>query len=222
MIQRLLFTALFNAVARIASDTTLVNQLFAANYGLLPNEVAAIQTYFSTNPPKVVQGYARADAKMPLYAVLLQGEAQSDYSIGDNAGMTMGIGAGQLGYGCETIGTFWDQNFQIYCYAENPDMAVYMYEIAKSALLVNRTFFQDNGVIDPMVSGMDLAPDPRYLPEHLFCRVLAFRCKQQLELVDYDSGVGRAFQITGIAVPPGTSQSNGGAETLVTVDVPTR
>lgn len=216
MIERILYLVLENVLKALREDQTLIDEVFSRIYQLEKDEVAGIKRLFA-KPIEIRQGYAHADATMPMFTIILAGEQQSDFVIGDSAGMTQGLQPFDPAFGCDQIASIWDQNFQILCYSENPDQTRYMYEAARSAFLVNRTFLAQNGLLDPAMSGMDLTPDPRYLPDHLFCRVLSIRTKSEFVLVDYNSRAGRAFQITGLAVDPASPNSNGGVPTDVTV-----
>lgn len=220
MIERFLYTALSQGLAAVVQNPTLLDDMFGDLFALSSTELTGIKTLFATSTPKVRQGYARQDAKMPLFCIVLQGEQQSDYTLSDCAGMTM-VPMSDPTFGMSEFGTIWEHTFHILCYAEHPDVSSYMYELAKQAVITNLPYFLQNGVLDPMLGGMDLSPQIGYLPEHLFCRTLIFRCKRPFTQLDRSSATGRAFQIGGIAVAPASPSSNGGVKTLVTVGFPT-
>lgn len=215
MIQRYIFNAIQNGLAALAADPSILDDIFCNIYGLGSDEVAGIKTYFANTTINLQQGYAHVDAKMPLLAIVMAQEQMSDFFLGDAAGIS-DAPMGSDTFGADETGAVWESNYQVLCYAEHPDVVSYLYEVVKSALLVNDDYLVDNGVMEPILSGMDLVPDPRYLPEHLFCRVLGLRCKRAFIRVDKNSKFGKAFKITGMFVPANSPYDNGGVKTLVT------
>ena len=219
MIQRYLFTALKNGIDQINADPEIITDLFT-NFDLTTTEIEAIKTWFAATPPEVHHGYARVDTKFPSYHIILGSENESDHVLGDEGVMI--DDPEDENFGADVKTTIWEHNYQVLCYAEHPDATTYMYEIAKTILIVNaHSFFTEAGLFFQYISGMDLAPDPRYLPENLFGRQLTFKCKREFCRVDKDSAAGKAFQVSAIHVDKSGSPSDvGGVKTKVTLFYP--
>lgn len=225
MIQRYIFTCLNHGLSAMAADETLFDDLFSDTWGLGATEVAGIKAYFAAHPIRVQHGFGLAEITPPLMAITLQAESQSDFFLGDATGVDTDPPAswqqydpqGNLRYGAIEQGALWEYSYRILCISENIDVTSYMYEMAKASLLAGKQYLISQGVIAPTYTGMDLAPDPRYTPENLFTRSLGVRCKRPFVLTDRSSALGRAYKVSGLAIPPASPQDNGGVPTSVTV-----
>ncbi len=213
MIQRFIKTALDAGITAIENDLDIIDDIFAP-FDLETTEIEGIRTWFTNDKPTVHHGYARNDTNFPSFHIILANEGEDQHFMGDDAGMVQ-EGAD---FGADIISTIWSHTYPILCYAEHPDVTTYMYEIAKSIIMVNAgEFFADQGIFNLDLSGMDLAPDPRYLPEHLFARQLVFKCNREFCRVDRDSLAGKAFKVAGIHIDKsGSPRDVGGVKTLVT------
>lgn len=212
MLQRLIYKRLKEGVAYVKSDPRVIEQLFQDLFELERSEVESIKTAFQTKTPNVIHGYARTDSEFPLYSIVLGGERETDTYLSDDAGMIQD--PEDEDYGADRLSSLWESTFQILCYTEHPDMTLYYYEIAKAIILTSDFFSW--GVLDFDTSGMDLAPDPRYIPEHLFVRQLTWKAKYEFERIDRNSKLGKAFKVRGIHVDKSGSPSDvGGVKTLV-------
>lgn len=211
MIERLIYTALKEGLVTFQKNENFLEDLFVTQYGLSSTEFEAIRTHFRAKPPNVIHGYAHADAKFPLYSIVLGAEGEAVNFIGDDAGMVPMDDPDDPG--ADIRSAIWDHSHDIFVYTEHPDVTLYYYEIAKAILLASQEYFLHNGVFGQRFSGMDMAPDPRYVPENLFLRRLTFKSQTEFQtLVD----VNRAFKISGIAVDSSGSPSDvGGVKTNV-------
>ena len=216
MIQRVLYNVLKRGIAEITSDVSILEDLFGNQYELDATEVASIKKLWETRPPRVVHGYADADQQFPLFCITLLGERETDKFIGDSAGDI--IDTADSNYPAEQVSSIWGHDYSVWVYAEHPDVTLYYYEIAKLIIQTAGSVFVENAIMDVDVSGMDMAPDERYIPAHLFVRQLKFSCKRELLRIDQASKLGRAFRITGIHVDRSGSPSDvGGVSTNVSV-----
>ena len=75
-----------------------------------------------------------------------------------------------------------------------------IYEIAKEILRNGSRYLNDRRCLNYKLRGNDLAPDPRYLPAHLFVRQLSFSCWREFQRVDQGSRLQKAFSILGAHV----------------------
>ena len=212
MLQRLIYKRLKEGIDIILAKPKILEQLFGELFELDSSEVDKIKTAFQTKTPNVIHGYARTDSDFPLYSIVLGNEMETDHYLSDDAGMI--DDPQDPDFGADRLSSLWDSTFQILCYTEHPDLTTYYYEIAKSIFIT--ADFYSWGVLEYHFSGMDLAPDPRYIPEHLFVRQITFKAKYEFERVDFDSKLNKAFKVAGIHVDKSGSPSDvGGVKTLV-------
>lgn len=212
MIERFIHTALKEGITTLQNNVDLLEDLFITQHGLSAAEFAAIRTLFAAKPPSVVHGYAHVEQKFPLYAIVLGSEGESQNFLGDDGGMV--LEEGDEDYGADILTAVWTHSHDILVYAEHPDVTLYYYEIAKSILLAAGDYFNEQGMFQISLSGMDMAPDPRYVPEHLFLRRLTLKCQREFQRLTHETK--RAFKISGIAVDSAGSPSDaGGVKTQV-------
>lgn len=201
MIQRYIYTALVQGFAKITKDISLLEEFFRDQYGLDATEIAAIRTYYTAHPPKVRQGYPAADQVFPCMSIVLAEEGEELNVIGDDGGMVDDEDDPDFGADIKT--GFWGHNYSILVYDQHPDAVLYYYELAKSILLLNAGgtgYFSNQGLFNIKISGMDLEPDPRYLPAHLWVRQLSFRCQREFARLDIEAKYQKAWKVSGIAL----------------------
>lgn len=217
MIQRYIYTALQSGLLMLKSKPEILELFFSEQYDLTATEIAAIRKAFEAKPPTIIHGYAHIDMTLPLIAIVLANEGESQNVIGDDGGMVDEAGDPDFGADIETA--IWQHNYDIMVMTDHPDLTLYYYELVKQILITNTGgvgYFADQGLFGSKVSGMDMAPDPRYLPEHAFVRVIRFVCEREFQTVDRGSKVGKAFKVSGIFVDKTGSPSDvGGVHTLV-------
>jgi len=215
MIQRYLFELLTLGVAEFQKRPVLIEDIFSQQYGLDATEVAAAKAYFLENPPDVINGYARRDTKFPALAVVLAGEGESKDFLGYGAGQVMDE-SDPLNH-ADIKSAVWQYTYHIFSYADHPDVCLWYYEMAKTMIWSSMRWLEAKGLMIMSMSGMELAPDPKYIPEHLFVRQLVFQCQREFQFVDRLSLSQKVFQVAGIHVDKSGSPSDvGGVKTLVT------
>jgi hypothetical protein len=214
MIQRILYRALSAGLEYFQQNPDAFDQLFGDNYGLSDTEIAAIKTFFQQKPPKVFHGYARSDQTPPFYAIVLADEREVDSVLGDEAGIISD--EEDEDFGADQYTAFWSHTYHILCVAEHPEAAQYIYEVAKTIILGAKPTLIPEGIYDSQVSGSELAPDPRFIPEHWFVRQLTFSARRELLTVKKGSEAGKAWKVAGIHVDKEGSPSDvGGVKTLI-------
>lgn len=216
MIQRILYKALTAGLTYFSTNQDAYDRLFGQNYGLSATEVAAIRQFFAAKPVTVVHGYARMDQTPPMLAIVLGSEREVESVIGDEAGPVRD----ELDpdYRCDQYTSMWAHNYQIHCIAEHPEASQYLYEIAKAIILEAKESFIPEGIYDSEVSGSELLPDPRYIPENWFVRVVTFACRRELLTTRLNTALGKAWKVSGIHVDSDGSPSDvGGVKTLIHV-----
>lgn len=213
MIQRFIFDALKDGIAQINADLTIIEQLFRDVYCLDEAEIAGIKVVWAAQPPEVRHGYAPLDIEVPTFSIVLSNETETEKWLGNLEGQVLD----GPDFGADILGTLWTHNYNILVYTKHPDVTAYYYEIAKTIILERNEFFADLGLMDIDISGQDLMPDSRYIPEHFFARTMQFNCMRKFSRIDRDSKLGKAFKVAGIHVDKSGSPSDvGGVKTQVT------
>jgi len=199
MIQRAIYNALKLGFEGLAAEPEALEDIFGERgYGLAATEIEAIKTVLDSDPVNITHGYARSDQKFPLVAIILASDDDDEHWLGDVAGQI--DDEEDPDFGADLLSSTWKHVFDLLIYAEHPDVTLYVYEIVKSIILTSEPQFADAGVFFRHLSGRDLAPDPRYVPEHLFVRKLALSCKSEFMRVDRDSKLGKVFRVDGIFI----------------------
>ncbi len=162
--------------------------------GLSSPDLARLKAIWATNPPTVVSGYAREGAAFPLYAVTLQGDNPSADYLGINERWSDldddgDFDAGELVGSVRTTGSF-----GIFVYASHPDVCAAYYRAARYILNVGRKALLQGGLQEPQLSGVELRPDARYTPDHLFVRQLTLTVEYE-EHWSFDSVMATALDI---------------------------
>ena len=211
MIERFIYTALTEGFQTLKANNDFLHDLFVTLHGLSEKEFKSIKLLLETKTPKVIHGYAHADESFPLCSIVLDSEQETDEFLGFDAGMV--DDPKDPDYRDDILSGIWQHNHSVLIYAEHPDAVLYYYEMAKSSLLAAHEYFVDRGMHNITLSGMDLAPDPRYIPAHLFLRRLSIKSQREFQRLET---VQRAFKVQGIAVDSSGSTSDvGGVPTNV-------
>jgi len=208
MINRYLYDILVSGIQVIQDDPSILDELFQQNFILGPETAEQVKTYFQANSLNVVNGYPRSDSKFPLVAITLLSDRESEYVLNDDAGFIMESDDPNFGQDIKT--TIWEYMYQLLVYTEHPDISAYYYEIVKSIILINIDVLSDLDCFGFSLSGSELAPDLRYLPEQLFARQLTFKCNSEFQRFDKESRWVKAFAVRGISVDKTASKRDTG------------
>lgn len=196
MIHRYLYTMITEAVENISDDVSVLDGLFQDNFVLSDEELNTIKIYWKAHPPNIINGYPRSDSSFPLIAITLSGDRESEYYLNNDAGMI--TEEGNPYYHMDLQSTMWDYSYDLLIYTEHPDITAYYYTILKFIIIANSDVLRDLDVINIRLEGTELAPDPRYIPEHLFVHRMTFRCESEFIRIDKNSRWGKAFRVEGI------------------------
>jgi len=214
MIHRYIHELLTEGVATYQANPELMDDIFDVLYELDEKEAESIKTYFLANGLNVYNGYPRLDSKHPFVAIILASEGEAETFLGDYAGMITEEGEF---YGMDVKGSFWNHVFQLPVVSEHPDITTYLYEMVKVIMIAGLPFLTAQECHTFSFSGADLAPDARYIPNHLFVRQLTFSCQRQLALIDRASKLNKAWQVSGLHIDSsGSPRDVGDVETLIT------
>jgi hypothetical protein len=199
--ERLFRAVLDSEVERLREDEDELRRFFQ-HFFAPTTSVEEREQYvkdFVANPPKVVLGYPRATGTWPCYAIVLSSDEESEEVLSQFVGTTARGETAPGGEDQDYEGAFFDQTFSIYVLSTHPDQCIYLYKLAKLALMGARDALVAAGVLDPHYSGGELNPDEMLLPDIAFARVLNVRCKTMEtvpKLLSYRDG--RKLRVAGI------------------------
>jgi len=174
-------------VDTISEDPSLLDGILT---DLSTADLTSLRAKWTTNPPRVMSGYARAEGPFPQVAVTLGSEQiLQDY-----------IGLGEetmfLGDGDDKIGRRYHRrlkaDFQVHVYAEHPDVCAWYYRVFRRIMNVGIERFVHVGLQDPVLSGMELVPDPRFVPDNVFIRRITLSVEYEEDWSDQD-GLARSL-----------------------------
>lgn len=170
-VERLFVIALRNAVERFKAEPKRWRRIL---HFLEQDEIDLVPRVFAARPPTIRAGYGTAQDPMPLITVALMSERPDQEMLGDMIEPDTDYDEYEHGR-AELRGAIYEQTLEITVYADHPDVALYLYHWAKYALEAHLDWFLSHGLIEPrFVQGGEVRPDPRFVPERLFCRSLTF------------------------------------------------
>jgi hypothetical protein len=215
MHERLLYDVLKAGVGLMSSDLEMLEDLYSRELGLAEEEVEAIRTFWTDKTPTVHHSYPRRDFQTPFYSIALGLEEETEHVLGDDAGMISDPDDPSYGDECKT--SFWQHRYQIFCVTEHPDATLYIYQAAKYLYGAVHEEIAAAGFYEFHMSGGELEPDPRYMPEHWFVRQLTLSFKSEFVRLDRAAALGKAWKVAGIHIDregaPG--EDTGDVKTLV-------
>ena len=198
MIHRYLYDILTDGIQAITDDPLILDELFLDNYVLVSDEAVAIKDYFLANGLHIYNGYPRTDTVFPSVNIVLGEEDEVEAVIGDTGGTITDETDPNLGAIIMTA--IWEHRYRLLVMTDHPDVTAYYYEIIKFIMLEGMHDLVDDGCFEFRLSGNELAPDPRYIPEHLFARQLIFQCQREFQRIDKAAKRFRISRVSGIHV----------------------
>lgn len=184
------------------------------------DEAARARQVFEANPPEVIHGYARVDGVFPCYAIVLGSESTdadflgeeamdsylADYEDDDSRRVYLDGDGDRVDYHVRR----WGHNFDVYTYADHPDLCLYYYYLCKQILAEARSDFLTADLDEIVYTGAELAPDTRYLPSGMFVRRLGVKlASDQVYRELVRPGIGAAARVSGIHVAEDDSDATG-------------
>lgn len=216
MIHRYIHTILTEGIAALETDPKIIDELFQDNYELVSDEASTIKQYFIAKSCNVYNGYPRTNTDYPSVNIILGEENETEHVIGDSGGDI--TDEDDPNYLAEILTAIWGHTYRLLVVTEHPDVTAYYYEIVKFIMLEGFDSLVDDGCFEFELSGNELAPDPRYIPEHLFARQLVFSCQREFQRMGRARQLYRAASVSGIHVDSSGSPSDvGDVQTNVTV-----
>ena len=165
--ERIILTLIQAGVDAVIADTDLIDESLSGAVGAA--ELAKVKTLFASNPPRVLMGYPREGVPLPNFSMVLSDDTPIQQYLGQGEEALLDVDDDILGnvYKDRVRG-----GFTIFVMADNPDWTTWLYRILRHILKVGTNYLIANDLQDPMISGADLVPDPRYTPEAVYVRRL--------------------------------------------------
>lgn len=229
-IERILYTVISDGLSELIADPELYEKFILGGLSYsgmsqqdstrAKDEASRARAAFEANPPTVVHGFARVDGVFPCFAIVLGGESTEQDYLGEDAMDSYLDEDERLVYLDEDGNRSdphvrrWGHNFDIYTYADHPDLCLYYYYLAKQILVEAGHEFRAADLDEITLNGADMAPDMRYLPSGMFVRRLGMKLSSDQEYF----GASRewASSIRGIHVAENSSDATG-VDALVTI-----
>lgn len=186
MIERILYTVLKEGLDWFIESPIRFERWLVAEKLLDAEEAGHARLFFEGDPaadppvepkyPHLIHGYARTGGPFPCAALCLGGEDIATDYIGEDAAFLDTDGEP---YEDPETGRIVDPKvrrmrytFQLMIHAQHPDVAVWYYHLMKWILMSSRAKLIAQDVEEMTFSGRDMAPDPRYLPDDIWTRML--------------------------------------------------
>ena len=114
---------------------------------------------------RIIIGYPRSYANLPMIAIVLRGESETDAFLGN-------LLESRPPPGTSWRGTYFRGTFGIGIFTQNADLTVDIYRLIKHILMSKRLYLERNNVINSFIRGSDVEPNPEWLPANVFLRYL--------------------------------------------------
>lgn len=152
------------AVGQAGLTAMEVFQAFVSNLGLEDEaEEQALVTNLVNNRPRIQHGYPKANTSLPLVSIVLADEVSAQDLLGDVAET--------LADGQEVMALKCTKTYNLMVLANNPDMAMWLYQIVRYILISRkRSLVGSGGLVNLNYSGGDINPMTTYLPDTMFGR----------------------------------------------------
>lgn len=132
-------------------------------------ELADARGWFTQTAIGVIQGFPRAAKDLPTYAILLATDTENFVPLGGRIGKDVVDQAARTV--THEVGSVWRGNYRIEAWAgNNGNETLYLYHVAKHALILNRALLDKNGLSNIQLSGGDFEPKPDYFPAFVYRR----------------------------------------------------
>lgn len=159
--------------ADLADTSPRGGQLLDRILDSLPDShVDQCKEHWRDHPPGVIMGYPRSRQSFPCYSVTLSGDGNEQDYIGIGEAYDAEL-ADYLGERADSQHARVTGTFTIFVYATHVDVCGWYYRVLRRIMRVATEYLISRGLDDPIMTGMDLAPDPRYDPENMFIRKLS-------------------------------------------------
>lgn len=147
-------------VDAITANVALLDDIWRK---LAADDITRLKAYWTEHPPTVLTGFARREGPFPCFAITLASDV-NDTTLLDDGQFYDEDEEGDIGREVTR------SDFRIFVYAENPDVCAAYYRALRRILMVGKRRLESYGLLNPGLSGAELAPDASYTPDNLFVR----------------------------------------------------
>ncbi|MBI4869230.1 MAG: hypothetical protein HY816_20000 [Candidatus Wallbacteria bacterium] len=132
-------------------------------------ELSDAKGWFGETAIGITQGWPRGAKDLPCYAILLASDAETIVPIGERMGKDV---VDQVAKTVTSeVGGVWRGTYRVEAWAgNNGNETLYLYHVAKHALILNRSLIGRSGLSNIQLSGGDFEPKPDYFPEFVYRR----------------------------------------------------
>jgi hypothetical protein len=199
LIERLIFEVVTEGIAYLKDTPGAITRFFKKQDLLSDEEIALLEDLFINKmTPTVIHGYARDNAKFPVYAITLGSENETQAFIGDEGAFIDDEESPD--FGADEFAAIFGYQFNLMVYAQNPDVTLAYYQLLKQMVINGFPKFKANGLFDLRFSGADMAPDPAWVPAGLYVRRATLSCSREYTQPWTSSKLGRAWKVQSIHI----------------------
>jgi hypothetical protein len=205
MLERLLFRIISQEIAQIRAQPRRLTHLFRYQAQLEQTEFDAICTYLESTNIAVTHNYPRKAPTFPCYTIVLGREREERQFLGHDGEILRAddpeVLAGLFPEATSTTSSFYSSTYHIYVVTQQPDHTIYLYQILKWILTLNKDALSLQGIHVSILEGSDVAPDKDYMPESLFIRQLNVTLRSEFKVISEElPELGAFTEVGGIHV----------------------
>lgn len=141
-----------------------------------------LTNYVKTTDFKAFLGYPKEAHQVPCWVITLADEHEAVMGLGDCIDEDMPEDEDEENFHIDSI--YMDATYRVEVWSDNEDLAVYMYILAKWAMMVSRKDMLEVGFVLPSVAGADLEPVPDYFPIFVYRRALMVHFQYENQFYD--------------------------------------
>ncbi len=160
-----------DGVAALTANPGLLDDIWRK---LNADDIDRLKDFWAEHPPTTVTGFARRTDPFPLFAVTLASDDLEQPLLDDGEFLDTdldGDGEEDEEGDEDTIQREVTRSaFRIWVFAESPDVCAAYYRVLRRILQVGKRRLESAGLLNPVLSGSELSPDPAYTPDNLFTR----------------------------------------------------
>ena len=171
-VDRIVYQRMVDGLQPFLDDSRLFERFLILG-GLSAEEAAKGKEYIETKPPHPIYGYARQGSEFPALAMTLGTEGVEQDYLNEDAAMLDEDGDPYFDDDGNPIDykiRRWSHRFDIFVYADHPDVTLYYYQLLKHILVSSKSYFQEQDLDEITYNGAEMAPDPRYVPSDMYVR----------------------------------------------------
>lgn len=162
-----------NTLTCVACDMVTAGVAVDDEYQIVPPSWDRARDWIATTDFKVLLGYARSPDQMPCFSVVRSSGAEGRQVIGRIIGKRDVVGSGEV----TVYGSFWNVNYQIGIWTDNPDTSYWLHRILEYYYLLDSHVMNRLVTSGLRASGGDLAPQPEWFPSMVYLRNFELSCE---------------------------------------------